>query len=175
MAAEDELRLDRPVAHLRGLFLRPRVRNSLSACATTAEIVRPDSRACSRTARREPGRYLDREHHAWPPGTGTRPDAAAWSTYRRACRGEHPNRPASTRAASAAGTPPSSQLRSRVDPLSMLAAVSAAMTRHAINILPDMSLVAGDTPRPFQPPVAQRDLEAEVIYCVGGVISALCC
>ena len=59
-------------------------------------------------------------------GTGTRPDAAAWSTYRRACRGEHPNRPASTRAASAAGTPALSQLRGRVDPLSMLAAASAA-------------------------------------------------
>jgi len=34
-----------------------------------------------------------------------------------------------------------------------------------------MSLITGDTPRPFQPPVAQRDIEAEVIYCVGGVIS----
>ena len=38
-----------------------------------------------------------------------------------------------------------------------------------------MSLVAGDTPRPFQPPVAQRDIKAEVIYCVGGVISPLLC
>ena len=36
-----------------------------------------------------------------------------------------------------------------------------------------MSLVAGDTPRPFQPPVAQRDIEAEVIDCVGSVISPL--
>ena len=36
-----------------------------------------------------------------------------------------------------------------------------------------MSLLAGDTPRPFQPPVAQRDIKAEVIYCVGGVISPL--
>jgi len=34
-----------------------------------------------------------------------------------------------------------------------------------------MSLNAGDTPRPFQPPVAQRDIKAEVIYCVGGVVS----
>ena len=34
-----------------------------------------------------------------------------------------------------------------------------------------MSLIARDTPRPFQPPVAQRDIKAEVIYCVGGVIS----
>ena len=32
-----------------------------------------------------------------------------------------------------------------------------------------MSLTAGDTPRPFQPPVAQRDIKAEVIHCVGGV------
>jgi hypothetical protein len=34
-----------------------------------------------------------------------------------------------------------------------------------------MSLPARDTPRPFQPPVAQRDIKAEVIYCVGGVVS----
>ena len=33
-----------------------------------------------------------------------------------------------------------------------------------------MSSIAGDTPRPFQPPVAQRDIKAEVIYCVGGVV-----
>jgi transposase len=38
-------------------------------------------------------------------GTATRPDAAAWSAYRRACRYEQPNRAASSRAASAAGTP----------------------------------------------------------------------
>jgi hypothetical protein len=36
-----------------------------------------------------------------------------------------------------------------------------------------MSLIACDTPRPFQPPVAQRDIKAEVIYCVGGVSSPL--
>jgi len=36
-----------------------------------------------------------------------------------------------------------------------------------------MSLCAGDAPRPLQPPVTQRDFEAEVIHCVGGVISPL--
>ncbi len=36
-----------------------------------------------------------------------------------------------------------------------------------------MSQPASDTPRPFQPPVAQRGIKAEVIYCVGGVISPL--
>ena len=107
-------------------------------------------------------------------GTRTRPDAAAWSTYRRACRGEtaepagqHPGRLRRRHARLG-------QLSGRVDPLSMLAAASAAMTSHAINILPDMSLPAGDTPRPFQPPVAQRDIKAEVIYCVGGVITPPC-
>jgi len=55
----------------------------------------------------------------------------------------------------------------------MLAAASAAMDSHAINILPDMSQPARDTRRPFQPPVAQRDIKAEVIHCVGGVISPL--
>ena len=34
-----------------------------------------------------------------------------------------------------------------------------------------MSQPARDTPRPFQPPVAQRDIKAEVIHCVGGVCS----
>ncbi len=53
----------------------------------------------------------------------------------------------------------------------MLAAISAATDNHAITVLPDMSLVAGDTPGAFQPPVAQRDIKAEVIYCVGGVVS----
>src|SRR4029077_9659125 len=98
VTAEDELRLDRPVAHLRGLFLRPRARNSSSACATTAEIVRPDSRACSRTAPASRAGTLT-VNTTVASGTGTRPDAAAWSTYRRAFRGEQPNRPASTRAA----------------------------------------------------------------------------
>ncbi len=55
----------------------------------------------------------------------------------------------------------------------MLAAASAAMNSHAITILPYMSLLGRDTPRPFQPPVAQRDIKAEVIYCVGGVASPL--
>ena len=36
-----------------------------------------------------------------------------------------------------------------------------------------MSLIASETPRPFQPPVAQRDIKAEVIHCVGGVLSPL--
>jgi hypothetical protein len=36
-----------------------------------------------------------------------------------------------------------------------------------------MSLIACGTPRPFQPPVAQRDIKAEVIHCVGGVTSPL--
>jgi hypothetical protein len=36
-----------------------------------------------------------------------------------------------------------------------------------------MSLITRGTPRPFQPPVAQCDIEAEVAHCVGGVISPL--
>ena len=38
-----------------------------------------------------------------------------------------------------------------------------------------MSQSASDTPRPFQPPVAQRDVKAEVAHCVGGVASPLLC
>ena len=36
-----------------------------------------------------------------------------------------------------------------------------------------MSRTARDAPRPFQPPVAQRDIKAEVIHCVGGVVSPI--
>jgi RNA-directed DNA polymerase len=36
-----------------------------------------------------------------------------------------------------------------------------------------MSPCAGNTPWPFQPPVTQRDLEAEVVHCVGGELSPL--
>jgi RNA-directed DNA polymerase len=36
-----------------------------------------------------------------------------------------------------------------------------------------MSTTASGTPWPFQPPVAERDVEAEVAHCVGGVISPL--
>jgi hypothetical protein len=34
-----------------------------------------------------------------------------------------------------------------------------------------MSLIANDAPGPLQPPVPERDLEAEVAHCVGGVIT----
>jgi RNA-directed DNA polymerase len=34
-----------------------------------------------------------------------------------------------------------------------------------------MSSISWDTPRPFKPPVTQRDIEAEVAKCVGGVVS----
>jgi hypothetical protein len=36
-----------------------------------------------------------------------------------------------------------------------------------------MSQPGLDTPRQFQPPVAQRDVEAEVAHCVGGVLNPL--
>src|SRR5689334_19512101 len=52
VAVEHELRLDHPVVHRRPgpRSLRwPRARNSVNACATTAEIVLPDPLARSRT------------------------------------------------------------------------------------------------------------------------------
>jgi len=104
MPVEDELRLDLPAAHLRGWFLGPPPRNSSSACAATAEIVRPDARACSRTAAASRAGTLT-VNTVPGSGTGTGPAAAAWPTYRRAWRSEQPSRPASTRAASAAAVP----------------------------------------------------------------------
>src|SRR6266571_5332713 len=64
------------------------------------------------------------------------------------------------------------QIRCGIDALGILIRTDA-VTSHAINVLPDMSQVAGDTPWPFQPAITQRDLEAEVIHCVGGVVSPL--
>jgi hypothetical protein len=40
---------------------------------------------------------------------------------------------------------------------------------HVINVLLNMSHRLTDTPRPLNPPIAQRHLEAEVAHCVGGV------
>jgi hypothetical protein len=37
-----------------------------------------------------------------------------------------------------------------------------------------MSHTVTDTPRPFQPPITQRDVELEVANCVGGEGSAQC-
>ena len=117
---------------------------------------------------RQPGRHLDREHHGGlrhrDPAARRRLIHVPAGLPRRAPEpaGQHPGRLTRRHA-------PLGQLRGRVDPLSMLAAASATVDNHAINILPDMSLPGRDTPRPFQPPVAQRDVKAEVIYCVGGV------
>ena len=61
------------------------------------------------------------------------------------------------------------QVSSGIDTLSLLPSTHPAIPSHAITILPDMSQPARDTRRPFQPPVAQRDIKAEVIHCVGGV------
>ena len=117
---------------------------------------------------RQPGRHLDREHHRdlrhRDPSARRRLIHVPAGLPRRAPEpaGQHPGRLTRRHA-------PLSQLRGRVDPLRMLAAARAAMDSHAINILPDMSLPGRDTPRPFQPSVAQRDIKAEVIHCVGGV------
>jgi hypothetical protein len=78
MTAEDVLTLDRPVAHLRECSLRPRAKNSSSACATTAEIVRPDVLARSRTAAASPAGSLT-VNTVVACGASTRPAHAARS------------------------------------------------------------------------------------------------
>jgi hypothetical protein len=66
------------------------------------------------------------------------------------------------------------QLRGRIDPPGVIASVNTTpTTRHAINVLLDMSRTARNTPRPLNPPVAQRDIKLEVAQCVGGVLSPL--
>src|SRR2546423_13290171 len=46
---------------------------------------------------------------------------------------------------------------------------TSATTKHATNLLLDMSHTAPDTPRPFQSAITQRDTKTEVAKCVGGV------
>ena len=104
---------------------------------------------------REPGRHLDREHHGGlrhrDPARYRRLSRIPAGLPRRAPEpaGQHPGRLRRRDARLR-------QLRGRVDALSMLAAISAATDNHAITVLPDMSLVAGDTPGAFQPQV-KRD------------------
>src|SRR6516225_5277737 len=76
---EAEHCLDCPAGHRRGCSRRARARNSSSAWATTAEIVRPEVLAYSRTAAASrPGSLTVNTTPG--SGTATRPDAAAWST-----------------------------------------------------------------------------------------------
>src|ERR671920_2317396 len=44
---------------------------------------------------------------------------------------------------------------------------------HDRKVLLGMSLIGRGAPGPFQPAVAQRDIELEVAQCVGGVLSPL--
>ena len=96
---------------------------------------------------RQPHRQLDREHrgrlgylHPARPRRGVRVPAGL---PRRAPepRGQHA-RGLRRRHASFC------QLSGRVDPLGVLTPASTTTTRHAINILPEMSRMAGDTPGP---------------------------
>jgi hypothetical protein len=76
VAVEDVLALDRTHAHLRGRSLRPLDKNSVNACATTAEIVDPLSRACARTRSASAAGSLT-VNTTLVSGTVTRPDEAA--------------------------------------------------------------------------------------------------
>src|SRR5664279_4517499 len=76
VTVEDELGLDHRHAHRRGRRGRGRRRNSSSAAATTAEIVSPASRACSRTRPASDAGSLT-VNTTLGSGTGTRPEVAA--------------------------------------------------------------------------------------------------
>jgi RNA-directed DNA polymerase len=66
--------------------------------------------------------------------------------------------------------PRGSQVSGSVDALSVQRCWRAA-ARHDTTILPDLSPVVSGAPGPFQPPVTQRDIKAEVANFVGGVVS----
>src|SRR5688572_11204356 len=85
VAVEHRRRLDHPVVHRRRGPRSPRwprAKNSVSACATRAEIVLPDSRARSRT-RATSAAGSRTVNTVVASGTGVGPSWAARSTYRR--------------------------------------------------------------------------------------------
>ena len=119
----------------------------------------------------QPGRQLDREHRGslrsdHPAGLRGPLRIPAGLPHRT------PELPGQLASCIGHRHPGLHQIRGGIDALGILIRTDA-ITSHAINVLPDMSLNAGDTPWPFQPAVTQRDLEAEVIHCVGGVLSPL--
>src|SRR5664279_3629112 len=136
-AVEDELGVDHPFGHRRGWSLWARARNSSNACATTADSVRPDAAACPRI-RAATGTGSLTVNTAAGAGTSTWPERPARATYRCACRGEQSNRSASSRTASAAGTP--ADTRS-----------AAALTRSANSAPPARA-------RPAEPPPPRMSL-----------------
>ena len=106
-------------------------------------------------------------------GTAAGPSCAARSTYRRACLAEQPNRPASTRAASATATPAPSNSAAALT----RRAYSPASARPRATGMPqnyyNSCHTGSNAPGPFQPAISQRDIELEVAQCVGGVLSPL--
>ena len=121
-----------------------RCRYSVNARATTAEIVHPLPWAYSRTRAASDAGTLT-VNTTLTSGTSTGPATAA-STYRRPCRTDTENRCATTRAASTGSQTRGQQPGRRIDPLGILHVVHTS-TRHAINILLDMSLTPAATPR----------------------------
>jgi hypothetical protein len=79
MTVEDELGLDHPITHWRGRFPRLCAKNSVNACATTAEIVLPDTLARARTRATNSTGSLT-VNTSLAAGTSTDPPAAARST-----------------------------------------------------------------------------------------------
>ena len=163
--AEDELRLDRPSLTCAEAPAAPR-KNSVSARVTTR---RSWSRAHAHTPPPgQPRGQLDGEHHA---RLGYRHPAAHGGLVHITAGLPHRDRETARQRRRCLGHPHPSrqQVSGSVDPLSLLPSTHPTVTSHAINILPNMSLTGRDTPRPLQPPVAQRDIKAEVAHCVGGV------
>ena len=176
MTVEHEYGDDHTNPHRRKRFRCPDARNSVNACATTAEIVLPDSRARARTRATSAAGNLT-VNTVVSSGTTAGPPAAARSAYRRAWRTEQPNRPAKHPRRLCRRHPGNQQLRSGVDPPRVLPATDTTTSitdiRHDIAVLPDMSRFVGDTPRSLHPSIPKRDIETEVAHCVEGVLSPL--
>src|SRR5262249_5411093 len=98
--------------------------------------------------------------------------AAGVPKWRRPPRGPRP--PGGRRRTRSRPSPRSSPYSPgcRLGPPQGAVAAGTETTGHEPTVPPAIS-PAPVPPRPFQPPVTQRDVEAEIAHCVGGVLSPL--
>ncbi|MGI5515999.1 group II intron maturase-specific domain-containing protein [Streptomyces sp. CA-106131] len=136
--------------------------------------LRPDRLILPLPGRGDPGVDRRARHDAalLPGRPAARGPAAEVPRWRRPPRGPRP--PGGRRRTRSRPSPRSSPYSPgcRLGPPGRALAAGTETTGHEPTVPPAIS-TAPAPPRPLHPPVTQRDLEAEVAHCVGGVLSPL--
>ncbi|MGI5143800.1 MULTISPECIES: group II intron maturase-specific domain-containing protein [unclassified Streptomyces] len=134
--------------------------------------LRPDRLILPLPGRGDPGVDRRARHDAalLPGRPAARGPAAEVPRWRRPPRGPRP--PGGRRRTRSRPSPRSSPYSPgcRLGPPGRALAAGTETTGHEPTVPPAIS-TAPAPPRPLHPPVTQRDLEAEVAHCVGGVVS----